>query len=482
MGLFDKLFKPKTKSDKTTQISDFESLVRDLRDEDEDVRERAAKKLGDLGDQRAVATLIPLLRDKEWIVRSAAAISLGKIGSPEAVNPLIASLKDTDGDVRKLAAEALKRIGGQEVEHALQVYHKDLDKGLVEGKEAKLIKDKDAKLKDSISQGHQVVRKKSVQYLILEGTQFSVVNTEQLFFDECHNSGQAAMIFPFTEYSSVIERGYQANAFDHRTRLLCARCFVDIPMSFEMSLMERSSKAAKCPYCRSDLCILLWDCPEYGEITEQDMQALREMWRSRCQLWWRQNNLSDVPCKFCSATIPRGEGFDIGHIICSECATRITNAKALSEVRKNPDHFGTSELRRARNFIAGRYLFERGQLSKTDESKIKKMINRVEICFNASSSPYSEPDVIEDLIKYFGLAVRFTSDVHITTSYGNVPDVAEALDTGDISGTLQDFCMFRARLIGMIQPSEEDVLKLRIYPFKIRDTLGVLIVKEADTE
>ena len=60
MGLFDKLFKPKTQNDKPKKIRDLELLIRSLSDKDEDVREKAAKDLGDLGDQRAVASLIPL--------------------------------------------------------------------------------------------------------------------------------------------------------------------------------------------------------------------------------------------------------------------------------------------------------------------------------------------------------------------------------------------------------------------------------------
>jgi len=124
-GNADGFFKSISRSDKA-KLNDFESLMKALRNEDADVRERAAKKLGDLGDERAVASLIPLLKDEEWLVRSAAVISLGKIGNSEVVDHLVSSLEDKDEDVRKSAVEALKCLGGQEAERALQRYSADI--------------------------------------------------------------------------------------------------------------------------------------------------------------------------------------------------------------------------------------------------------------------------------------------------------------------------------------------------------------------
>ena len=222
--------------------------------------------------------------------------------------------------------------------------------------------------------------------LFLEGTKFPVFQTEQTFFNECRESGQAAMVLPFAQFWSVCGRGYKAKAISGGMRLLCSRCFVDMPMSFQMTLpggmnsenitafgeglpsnLFDSSKAAKCPYCGVDSGILLWDAPNYGEITEEDMQALRELWEFRCQLWWKQNDRTEGICDRCSnARIPRGQGYHRGSdVICEKCAMEATNDKALSETRNNPDYWGTSELRRARNLRLGKWRFERGRFSVT---------------------------------------------------------------------------------------------------------------------
>ena len=124
-----------------------------------------------------------------------------------------------------------------------------------------------------------------------------------------------------------------------------------------------AAKAAQCPHCGTAGGMLLWDHPDFGEISEQDMQALRALWHARCQLWWARNNRSEGLCDRCSSqTIPRGQGYHRGSdVICEACAVDATDAEALAKLQKSPDYFGTSELRLARNFQAGRWRFEPGR-------------------------------------------------------------------------------------------------------------------------
>lgn len=161
--------------------------------------------------------------------------------------------------------------------------------------------------------------------LVLEGTQFHLFAEETVFFDKCRQSGQAALVIPFAEFWPVSGRGYEGKAIDGGTRLLCASCLINMAMSFQMSLpggmmgggmiaigeglpsnLFVAAKAAVCPQCGSKNGILLWDHPNYGEITEQDMEALRELWHFRCQLWWSRNDRSEGICDCCSSNrIPR---------------------------------------------------------------------------------------------------------------------------------------------------------------------------------
>jgi HEAT repeat protein len=120
------------------QADNVDDLIQQLSQEDVYVRMHAAKKLGDIGDARAVQPLIAVIGDEKAGIRAAlalvqigkpsvdplivvlkhespiarrnAAIALGKIGDVRGVNSLIYVLKDNDLIVRRNAAKALGEI------------------------------------------------------------------------------------------------------------------------------------------------------------------------------------------------------------------------------------------------------------------------------------------------------------------------------------------------------------------------------------
>lgn len=218
---------------------------------------------------------------------------------------------------------------------------------------------------------------------LLEGTAFPLFSLEDEFFASCQTLGQGAFKMPFIEFWPVTQRGYEIKAIGGGTRLLCAGCFANMPFSFQMSLpqgggyakttiafgeglpanLSERAKEAKCPWCASQNGILLWDYAPYGEVTDQDMVALRELWQQRCLIWWRQQDRNEVICEDCSSQIPRGQGYHKGStIVCESCVLKSTDSDALAKLRKDSDYFGTSELRRARNIIAGKWRFEQAKI------------------------------------------------------------------------------------------------------------------------
>ncbi|KKD36756.2 sister chromatid cohesion protein PDS5 [Limnoraphis robusta] len=90
-------------------------LVTVLTDENEDVREAAARALGNLGDTSPVviAGLVACLQDENEPVCKAAARALGNLGdtSPVVIEGLLARLQDKYKYVRKAAVEALGKLG-----------------------------------------------------------------------------------------------------------------------------------------------------------------------------------------------------------------------------------------------------------------------------------------------------------------------------------------------------------------------------------
>ncbi len=74
------------------------------------IRESAAKKLGEIGDSKAVEPLIERLSDEISDVRVAAAVSLGNLKDHKAFESLVKTLNDSNSRVRFSAIDALVKL------------------------------------------------------------------------------------------------------------------------------------------------------------------------------------------------------------------------------------------------------------------------------------------------------------------------------------------------------------------------------------
>jgi hypothetical protein len=91
-------------------LSQIDSLIKDLHDDDGIVRQEARQTLEFIG-KPAVDFLIPLLKDRNDDVRWEAAKALTEIADPRAASPLADILMDHHFGVRWLGAEGLIALG-----------------------------------------------------------------------------------------------------------------------------------------------------------------------------------------------------------------------------------------------------------------------------------------------------------------------------------------------------------------------------------
>jgi HEAT repeat protein len=91
------------------------ALLSALDDGESEVRARAAKAIGNIGDAGAVGSLIKTLADPVWFVRLQTAKAIGALAHERAVRALVTALTDEAWQVRAAAAEALRRVGGPAV-------------------------------------------------------------------------------------------------------------------------------------------------------------------------------------------------------------------------------------------------------------------------------------------------------------------------------------------------------------------------------
>ncbi len=106
--------------------------IEELAHPDVEIRRRAARKLGEKGDVRAVQPLCQALQDEDAHVRRAAASALGMLHHPDAMQPLQQALKDRRNGLRGAAAWAIGQIGKHHAETAtravdliIEAAHKD---------------------------------------------------------------------------------------------------------------------------------------------------------------------------------------------------------------------------------------------------------------------------------------------------------------------------------------------------------------------
>jgi len=89
-------------------------LVRELNNEEAEIRYEAAVACGSLGDEGAVPHLVKLVSDPDDEVRQASVASLGEIGGREARDALSELKEDPSLAVREAAREALAEVGFEE--------------------------------------------------------------------------------------------------------------------------------------------------------------------------------------------------------------------------------------------------------------------------------------------------------------------------------------------------------------------------------
>jgi len=104
-------------------LAALRQAMSELRDSNKERRRTAVMKLGMMGGDEAVRTLIFTVRNptEDLIVRGRAALMLGKLGDQRAVDPLIEALDETASgfQTRMFAAESLGKLGDRRAIDAL---------------------------------------------------------------------------------------------------------------------------------------------------------------------------------------------------------------------------------------------------------------------------------------------------------------------------------------------------------------------------
>jgi molecular chaperone DnaK len=221
--------------------------------------------------------------------------------------------------------------------------------------------------------------------LMLEGSSFAIHSVREAFFAACHDHKLVAFVTAFRDFWSTLRSGRVPDVGN--MRLMCASCLKEMPTSFQWGLADSSwssrmivfgeglpsnlfeaMEKSVCPWCGSPRGVMVWDAPPSGEVTNQDLVAIRTLWRDRAQIYWqRSSNEEERFCDKCgmmsgATRLRRYEGYHDGsELRCEKCVSKTLALDALKHLTENRNYFGVGELRRARNHLSGIWNFERPQ-------------------------------------------------------------------------------------------------------------------------
>ena len=98
-------------------------LIAALKEKDFSVRGKAVTILGELGDPRAVISLLLALEDKDEFVKWRASVSLEKISDKVGLEPFIQCLKHNNTLIRKNAADFLEKLSWKPTDVTERVHY-----------------------------------------------------------------------------------------------------------------------------------------------------------------------------------------------------------------------------------------------------------------------------------------------------------------------------------------------------------------------
>ncbi|HIE28365.1 TPA: HEAT repeat domain-containing protein [Candidatus Poribacteria bacterium] len=113
-------------------ISQFSNIVHNLQSTSKNVRQEAARKLGELGVEDAVEPLLLALFDEEDVaVRIQIIEALSQLGTDEAIAGIMDMFDDPDNSVRRAAINTLRGIDSDEViDELMYLANEDRDRSI----------------------------------------------------------------------------------------------------------------------------------------------------------------------------------------------------------------------------------------------------------------------------------------------------------------------------------------------------------------
>jgi hypothetical protein len=239
---------------------------------------------------------------------------------------------------------------------------------------------------------HIKVGSKIEDEAIVEGTKVIATNNIDKFISICDNNRMGMLKYPIDKIEDVVERliiHFKARGASidfimasSDLRVFCpndAYEFSYVHLDILNGSLEKLGLAGRiiitdkphsygfeCPNCGGKDALFFFDNWDLGQISEKDLDALTQYYKYSALLSLQEKNAQSIPCKICEKLIDASNSFLVTHghtsgtFMCKDCfAKQYWHKKEsfLKELRDYPHRIGRSQLRNARNYVAG--IFEK---------------------------------------------------------------------------------------------------------------------------
>lgn len=219
---------------------------------------------------------------------------------------------------------------------------------------------------------------RKLETIRLYGVDFPIASNVEELCKMAADQGRCAMLIDINNYAQMWHATFRyfndkfglSSRFVYgvtSAQLICLGCKLVFPFSYKVSLKggfegfgdvvgategyKEFGQTARCPKCSSGQACFAIDNLPAEEITQRDIDYIREYWHHLAQQWWKTESRTQALCDACGSPVLRDDGYlRINDLMCKQCCESHLGADSLEKLRENPSYFGEWELRKARYF------------------------------------------------------------------------------------------------------------------------------------
>jgi len=221
---------------------------------------------------------------------------------------------------------------------------------------------------------------KKVSIVLIEGSEVQYAKDIETFIFLCEQERIAVIKLRVSKYEKLVQKlleffvnkfGLYSNFAKASTdiRLICPKCGHEFDndqltgLAGAGKFIPLFSSKPRCLECGNKDALYFYDNWKPVDVSESDISALRTYYKAMAVNYFQVSRANPSRCMLCGINIDISNSFLItdghgrGKLECAKCIETFfgNTSKFLTDLREDPSCVCRSQLRNARNFVAGKY-------------------------------------------------------------------------------------------------------------------------------